>query len=82
MGEEPETGSAPRVVTDSAVVDVKRLTATLPKPMMPGKMLEEKKKSSATVWNTKNLGLRIGADAVAAGAAGVLVAPIITMIDK
>ena len=33
-------------------------------------------------WNTSKLGLRIGADAVAAGAAGILVAPIITMIDK
>jgi hypothetical protein len=33
-------------------------------------------------WNTSKLGLRIGADALSAGAAGVLVAPIITMIDK
>ncbi|KAF2662356.1 hypothetical protein K491DRAFT_584941 [Lophiostoma macrostomum CBS 122681] len=33
-------------------------------------------------WNTRNLGLRVGADAIAAGAAGVLVAPIITAIDK
>lgn len=33
-------------------------------------------------WNTANLGLRIGADFAAAASAGVLVAPIITMIDK
>ncbi|KAF2877412.1 hypothetical protein BDV95DRAFT_625309 [Massariosphaeria phaeospora] len=33
-------------------------------------------------WNTHKLGLRIGADALAASAAGVLVAPLITMIDK
>ncbi|XPS77193.1 hypothetical protein M3J09_009225 [Ascochyta lentis] len=33
-------------------------------------------------WNTNQLGLRLGSDALAAGAAGVLVAPIITMIDK
>jgi hypothetical protein len=33
-------------------------------------------------WNTSKLGLRIGADAVSAGTAGILVAPIITMIDK
>ncbi|KAH8729083.1 hypothetical protein GQ44DRAFT_737243 [Phaeosphaeriaceae sp. PMI808] len=33
-------------------------------------------------WNTSNLGLRVGVDALSAGAAGVLVAPIITMIDK
>jgi hypothetical protein len=40
------------------------------------------KDAAATKWNTDKLGLRIGADAVAAGAAGVLVAPIITAIDK
>ncbi|KAJ4361583.1 hypothetical protein N0V95_001744 [Ascochyta clinopodiicola] len=33
-------------------------------------------------WNTNKLGLRLGSDALAAGAAGVLVAPVITMIDK
>ncbi|KAF2475621.1 uncharacterized protein BDR25DRAFT_211730 [Lindgomyces ingoldianus] len=33
-------------------------------------------------WNTSRLGLRVGADAIAAGAAGVLVAPIITAIDR
>jgi hypothetical protein len=33
-------------------------------------------------WNTSKLGLRVGVDAVSAGAAGTLVAPIITMIDK
>ncbi|KAF2035313.1 hypothetical protein EK21DRAFT_54848 [Setomelanomma holmii] len=33
-------------------------------------------------WNTSKLGLRIGADAVAAGSAGALVAPLITIIDK
>jgi hypothetical protein len=33
-------------------------------------------------WNTSKLGLRVGTDALSAGAAGALVAPIITMIDK
>jgi hypothetical protein len=33
-------------------------------------------------WNTHKLGLRVGADALAAASAGVLVAPVITMIDK
>ncbi|OAL03391.1 hypothetical protein IQ06DRAFT_374546 [Phaeosphaeriaceae sp. SRC1lsM3a] len=32
--------------------------------------------------NTSKLGLRVGVDALSAGAAGALVAPIITMIDK
>ncbi|EKG10132.1 hypothetical protein MPH_12732 [Macrophomina phaseolina MS6] len=33
-------------------------------------------------WNTKNLGLRIGTDCAAAASAGVLVAPIVTAIDR
>lgn len=33
-------------------------------------------------WNTRNLGLRIAADGAAAATAGVLVAPLITMIDR
>ncbi|KAF2145267.1 uncharacterized protein K452DRAFT_221599 [Aplosporella prunicola CBS 121167] len=37
---------------------------------------------SSTSWNTRNLGLRSGADIAAAASAGVLVAPVITMIDR
>lgn len=33
-------------------------------------------------WNTEQLGLRIGADALSAACAGILVAPIVTMIDR
>ena len=33
-------------------------------------------------WNTRHIGLRMGADAVSAASAAVLVAPFITMIDK
>jgi hypothetical protein len=33
-------------------------------------------------WNTRALSLRLGADAVAAVSAGVLVAPTITIIDQ
>ena len=39
-------------------------------------------REASTQWNTNKLGLRLGSDALAAGAAGALVAPIITMIDK
>ena len=39
-------------------------------------------KSTAPSWNTRNLGLRLGADFTAAAAAGSLVAPIITIIDR
>jgi hypothetical protein len=33
-------------------------------------------------WNTKNLGLRLGADFLGAASAAVLVAPIISIIDR
>ncbi|KAL8382528.1 hypothetical protein RB595_006351 [Gaeumannomyces hyphopodioides] len=33
-------------------------------------------------WNTKNLGWRLGADAVSAGAAASMVAPLISIIDR
>jgi hypothetical protein len=33
-------------------------------------------------WNTKNLGLRLGSDAVSAASAGALVAPLISVIDR
>jgi len=33
-------------------------------------------------WNTKNLGLRLGADATSAASAAALVAPIISIIDR
>ena len=33
-------------------------------------------------WNTKNLGSRLGADLVSAASAAVLVAPIISIIDR
>lgn len=34
------------------------------------------------VWNTKNLGLRLGSDFIAGFSAATMVAPIITIIDK
>ncbi len=33
-------------------------------------------------WNTKNLGLRLGADAASAACAAGLVAPLISIIDR
>lgn len=46
------------------------------------KMSVEQEATESAAWNTQNLGLRCGADAVAAAAAAVLVAPVITSIDK
>lgn len=39
-------------------------------------------KVETSQWNTKNLGLRLGADAISAASAAVLVAPIISIIDR
>lgn len=33
-------------------------------------------------WNTKDLGLRLGADVASAAAAGALTCPLITIIDR
>lgn len=38
--------------------------------------------SRVQAWNTQNLGYRLGADFGAAACAGVLVAPVITIIDR
>jgi hypothetical protein len=69
------------------------IPAAIPKPKLPLPALPStSSKSDPTMkeapavtkrdWNTSKLGLRVGVDAVSAGAAGALVAPIITMIDK
>ncbi|KAF2196038.1 hypothetical protein GQ43DRAFT_384186 [Delitschia confertaspora ATCC 74209] len=52
--------------------------------MKPIQTLEKKteKVKDWSRWNTRNLGWRLGVDAVAAGTAGVLVAPVITAIDR
>jgi hypothetical protein len=69
------------------------IPTAIPKPKLPLPALPStSSKSDPTMketpaitkrdWNTSKLGLRVGVDAVSAGAAGALVAPIITMIDK
>ena len=40
------------------------------------------KEREPKVWNTSNLGRRMGMDAMSAGVAGGLVAPVICAIDK
>lgn len=49
--------------------------ATSQKVEMEAKMRESR-------WNTKNLGLRLGADFFSAACAGTLVAPIVSIIDR
>ena len=87
------TQSAPQATIRSVAerADVAFAVPPLPKPQLPAlptPAMAAHTASSAMqdgetkTWNTQKLGLRMGADAVAAGAAGVLVAPVITMIDK
>jgi hypothetical protein len=45
-----------------------------PKIAMAGKLPQK--------WNTKGLGLRVGADVVSAASASVLVAPVVMVIDR
>lgn len=49
--------------------------------MAPGKVVGLKEQEPKS-WNTANLGQRLGADAMSAGIAGGLVAPVICAIDK
>jgi hypothetical protein len=71
MGEDQKAGKRAVAVGDEPVV----LQETPAKHATPPSLAQTK-------WNTDKLGLRIGSDALAAGAAGALVAPIITIIDK
>lgn len=45
---------------------------------LPAKALKGKK----TEWNTKNLGMRLGADLLSAATAASLVAPVISIVDR
>ena len=40
------------------------------------------KRSTASTWNTKDLGKRIGVDVASAATAGALTCPLITIIDR
>lgn len=72
-----EAGEAPSAVPSSGqqrISDVKSKVEGL----LPGTAASDAKRE----WNTKKLGPRVAADAAAAASAGVLVAPLITIIDK
>ncbi|KAM7192945.1 hypothetical protein V8F20_008615 [Naviculisporaceae sp. PSN 640] len=50
--------------------------------LSPMATVADAKKDEPRIWNTKNLSLRLCADAVSAASAAVLVAPIISIIDR
>lgn len=65
-------------------VDAVRWVSPTQVPLTAAKAVEPIKDTTMKVkaWDTRNLGWRVGADAAAAASAGVLVAPIITIIDR
>ncbi|KAH7121168.1 hypothetical protein B0J11DRAFT_439152 [Dendryphion nanum] len=50
--------------------------------MAPSARTVSAREGNSKTWNTSNLGLRVGSDATAAATAAILIAPIITAIDK
>ena len=88
MGEEQASGVKTPASTEhgeqTTVPKVATPSIAILKPKLPLPAMRTPTTSTDTPreWNTSKLGLRIGVDALSAGAAGVLVAPIITMIDK
>jgi len=70
---------------DTPIIPVAIPAIPKPKIALPPTMVSKDIPNPTTApraWNTSKLGLRVAADALSAGAAGALVAPIITMIDK
>ncbi|KAM7200600.1 hypothetical protein V8F33_003805 [Rhypophila sp. PSN 637] len=57
-------------------------TTTAPVAPVMKTTTTDAKKDEPRIWNTKNLSLRLCADAVSAASAAVLVAPIISIIDR
>ncbi|CAP71590.1 uncharacterized protein PODANS_6_600, partial [Podospora anserina S mat+] len=65
--------TSPLTTTTTAIMDAKT-TTTITSAVPPSEQ--------TTKWNTKNLPFRLGADLISAASAAVLVAPIISVIDR
>lgn len=82
-GVDPVVGGAERSEKVSLVQKTKdTVNAMSPTNATATTTTAQVKPTLAVTWNTTNLGLRLAADGAAAATAGVLVAPIITMIDQ
>lgn len=71
--------------TPTPAPQLKLADAVRPPIPMPGKStvdLPAKALKPKSGWNTKNLGLRLGADLVSAATAASLVAPVISIVDR
>ncbi|KAL6173539.1 hypothetical protein ACJQWK_01083 [Exserohilum turcicum] len=83
MGEEQGSRVSRHVGTE--ISNVASSSLALPRPSLPVPGMRTPTTSphdAPRKWNTAKLGMRAGADILSAGAAAILVAPIITMIDK
>lgn len=76
-----DTGRCNAIAASPVPVDIKPAWRPPPIPSRPDSLSFSQSKPKER-RNTKNLGLRLGADAASAVVAGALVAPIITIIDR
>ena len=81
MEEEKERRSAKMQGDDSSGTATPLKFQSAPTPAAI-QMTTRPEKTDGKAWNTRALPLRLGSDAIAAASAGVLVAPIITIIDR
>ncbi|KAI0817737.1 hypothetical protein GGR55DRAFT_36537 [Xylaria sp. FL0064] len=65
--------------------NISNLTGTVAAPGLPAPAKQQTVEMPSKLsqpWNTKNLGLRLGADAVSAACAASMIAPLISIIDR
>lgn len=79
-GRETQPSSTPSGSAAAAAGVPVKADSWIPHPISV--QIEQPLKSRMPEWNTRDLGGRLAADFTAAACAGVLVAPVITMIDR
>jgi len=77
-----ERGGAAKAYSTALAPGVVAATAEVAKWRPREVSVDSMKDDSRKAWNTRALGWRVGADFASAASAGVLVAPIITTIDR
>lgn len=67
---------------DAVAQDTIFTMATVKQEQSRGQGQAPSKRSTASTWNTKDLGKRLGVDVASAATAGALTCPLITIIDR
>lgn len=67
---------------DAVAQDTIFTMATVKQPQGQERGQTPSKRSTASTWNTKDLGQRLGVDVASAATAGALTCPLITIIDR